>query len=449
MNACKQTQALLFEKADGRLEPAAHAGVEAHLAVCAHCKQVFAAWTSALPQLRAPAPDDLSAISLRRMENEVMGNLPGAAAPRSRQSLWVALAAGLVLVTAGALVSIRALTPPPFARIQTMWGRVTLSGVAMTTGAAMEPGGVLEIAAEGEAAFQVGRAAEVRLDGPGRVAFDGATRSPRLRLDSGRLTVQIGHRRSDESFAVATAHGRIEVRGTRFVIGYAGPGSYVHVDEGEVAAFRAGAAPSFPVKSGDTFWFSPGAAPVPPSEPATPPRPATNEPRVCPMALCREAGARARRAMRAGSPVRACDMVDQALAELADCSPAQSCLDELGYLRAEALRQAGRLEAAVTAFRALNRPSATRAMRQNALYASAQLERRLGHAGDARQNFDRAYAACPDGALAEEALAALLDLDTPNRALARTTAERYLAHFPRGVAAARARRILSTAPGAP
>jgi ferric-dicitrate binding protein FerR (iron transport regulator) len=456
MNACKQTQALLFEIADGRIAAAERAEVEAHVATCPHCQQVFAAWTPALPRWRGLAPDEPSAVSMRRMENEVLRQVHAAATPRTRRIGWLALAACVGLAALGGVFALRSLAPQPFARIQTLWGRVTLSGVAMTRGAAMGPGGVLEIAAEGEASFLVGRGAEVRLLGPGRVGFDGTARSPRLRLDGGRLAVQIAPRRADESFAVVTAHGRVEVRGTRFVVGYAEPSSYVHVDEGEVAAFRAGDATPFPVKAGDTFWLGRAAeaepegdkgSPEPSSAPEVAPATAASHP--CPATRCTEAGLRARKAMRAGTPARAVDLVEQALGQFADCSPSQRCLDELGYLRAEALRLAGRLEAAVGAFRSLNRPGATRAMSQNALYAAAQLERRLGRTADARGSLERAYAAYPDGALAEEALAALLDLLEPASAEARATAERYLARFPQGVAAGRARSILVGAPRAP
>lgn len=447
MNACKQTQALWFEKADDRVDDAVRAELDAHLAICPHCQQSYAAWTSALPRLRGLVPEPPSAVSLRRMENEVLRHLHGTAAPRARRSLWLALAAGLVLAAGVGVASLRAKAPQPFARIQTIWGRVTLSGVAMTRGAAMGPGGVLEIAAEGEATFLVGRAAEVRLIGPGRVSCDGTTQGPRLRLDGGRLAVQIAHRQADESFAVATAHGRVEVRGTRFVVGYNAEGSYVHVDEGEVAAFREGVPAPFAVKAGDTFSFRAEAPAEPPPAPVEASPPAV-EPRSCPKSNCAEAGARARKAMRAGSPARAVEVVDEALGMAMDCSPGPRCLDELGYLRAEALRQAGRLEAAVTAYRALNRPGATRAMRQNALYAAAQLERRLGQTADARASLEHAYAAYPDGALAEEALAALLELLEPASADSRATAERYLGRYPQGMAATRARRILSGAPGA-
>jgi ferric-dicitrate binding protein FerR (iron transport regulator) len=442
MNACKKTQALLFERADGRLDPAAFAETEAHLSLCPHCKQAFVAWGQALPRLRNLTPDEPSAVRLRRMENEILHQLHERPAPRARFTLRLALAAGVLLAAGIGAVLMRSTGSPPFARIQTFWGRVTLSGVAMTEGASMNPGGVLEIVAEGEASFQVGRAADVRLQGPGRVAFTGTMQGPRLHLDSGRIVVTVGRRQADETFMVSTAHGRVEVHGTRFVVGYAVQGSYVHVEEGEVAAFVQDASAPSAVKAGDTFWLKPEVpAELPPAPMVEPPPESAH----CPPSTCGDEGARARKAMRAGKPVRAIEVVDTALGKATDCVLAPHCLDELGYLRAEALQQAGRLDAAVTAYKALNRAGATRAMRQNALYAAAQLERRLGRAEDARGSLDRAYAAYPDGALAEEALAALLELLDATRADARTVAERYLARYPQGIAAARARRMLSGA----
>ena len=447
MNTCRMAQSLLFEKADGRLAAKARAEVDAHLAFCPHCQQIFAEWTSALPRLRNLPEDEISAVSLRRMESEILHDLPGAARPRSRRTLVWALAVGLVLAVGVGLLSLRSATSPPFARLQTLWGKVTLSGVAMSTGAVMAPGAVLEIAAEGEATFLVGRGAEVRLVGPGRVAFDGTAKAPRLRLDSGRVVVQVAHRKADESFHVITAHGRVEVKGTRFMVGYGAQGSYVHVDEGEVMAYRQGEAKSWAVGTGSTFLLkqerkeedSSASSLLPAAEPAT-------ETETCAKSTCADESARARKAMRAGNPLRAIDIVEETVGKFENCASSSRCLDELGYLRAEALRQAGRLDGAVTAFKSLNRAGATRAMRQNALYAAAQLERKLGRSEDARQSLERAYAAYPDGALSEEALAGLLEQVESGGADARAVAERYLARFPQGMAAARARRILSGTP---
>jgi TolA-binding protein len=275
------------------------------------------------------------------------------------------------------------------------------------------------------------------------VAFDGTGKEARLHLDDGRIFVQVAHREADESFSVTTAHGRVEVQGTRFVVGYSQGRSYVHVEDGEVSAYRQGESRRWAVGVGSTFWLkAEDPAPATPS-PSVDPAPETQP---CTQSTCADEGARARKAMRAGSPLRAIDIVDEAVGKLEHCARTSSCMDELGYLRAEALRQAGRLQAAVTAFKSLNRAGATRAMHQNALYAAAQLERRLGRVEDARQSLERAYAAYPDGALSEEALAGLLDLLDGSGNQARAMAERYLARYPQGMAAARARRILSATP---
>ena len=444
MNASKKTQALLFESADRRTVPAVQAELDAHLAICPHCKQTFASWTAALPRLRGMPVDEPSAVSVRRMENELLRQLDTAPTRQSRRPVWLALAAGLLMVAGVSALVLRGPAPQqPLARIETLWGRVSLSGAAMSPGAAMASGGVLEIADEGEAAFIVGREARVRLLGPGRVNLTGTPRQPRMQLDSGRLSVEIAHWQPDETFVVATTHGHIEVRGTRFVIGYAAQGSYVHVDEGEVAAFRGVLAEPFAVKAGETFQFTPPpqAAPVPTEAPAVTPAPGR-----CLQPNCARAAGQARKAMRTGRPARAVELVDDAMEESRDCPAEVRCLDELGYLRAEALRRSGKLEAAIAAYRSLNRPGAPRAMRQNALYAAGLLERNLGRTADARQSFEHALAASTDGALAEEALAGLLELAPPRTSEARAAATRYLAHYPHGMAAPRARRILSEAP---
>jgi ferric-dicitrate binding protein FerR (iron transport regulator) len=443
MNACKKTQALLFESADRRTVPEVQAELDAHLAICPHCNQVFASWNAALPRLRGLPVDEPSAVSVRRMENELLRQLDTSPAQRNRRPVWLALAAGLVLVAGVSALLLRSPAPRPLARIDTLWGRVSLSGAAMTPGATMASGGVLEITDEGEAAFVVGREARIRLFGPGRVNLLGSPQQPRLQLDSGRLSVEISHRQAGETFVVATAHGHIEVRGTRFVIGYAAQGSYVHVDEGEVAAFRGDQLAPFPVKSGETFQLTP----PPQTPPATAETPTEMPaPGRCIQPNCTQSAGQARKAMRAGNPARAVELVDAALETSRDCPAEVRCLDELGYLRAEGLRRAGKVEAAIAAYRTLNRPGAPRAMRQNALYAVGLLEWNRGRTADARQSFEHALAAYPDGALAEEALAALLDLTVPGTPEARAAATRYLGRYPHGMAAARARRILSGAP---
>jgi tetratricopeptide (TPR) repeat protein len=151
--------------------------------------------------------------------------------------------------------------------------------------------------------------------------------------------------------------------------------------------------------------------------------------------------------MRAGDAARALRLVEGAMAARLDCvdtsAGASSCHDELRYLRAEALREDGRFDAAVAAYKALDHRGAPAAMRQNAFYAAAQLEQRLGRPTAARADFERALAAAPAGALREEALLGALDSATAAGEAGRASelARRYLEAFPAGLGATRARAL--------
>src|SRR5262249_29721779 len=98
---------------------------------------------------------------------------------------------------------------------------------------------------------------------------------------------------------------------------------------------------------------------------------------------CQGTARSGRATLRGGDPERALRMIAHARRAAhggdASCAGAGACDDELRYLHAEALNQAGRLDDAVAAYRALDRRNAPSAMRQNALYAAAQIERRQGH----------------------------------------------------------------------
>jgi outer membrane protein assembly factor BamD (BamD/ComL family) len=105
---------------------------------------------------------------------------------------------------------------------------------------------------------------------------------------------------------------------------------------------------------------------------------------------------------------------------------------------------------AITAYRSLDRPGAPPAMRQNALFAAAELELRAGRKKAALRDFEAAIVASPEGALREDAMARAMDTAQAAGAMARAerAARRYLSSFPDGNAAGRARQILGGA-GAP
>jgi tetratricopeptide (TPR) repeat protein len=167
--------------------------------------------------------------------------------------------------------------------------------------------------------------------------------------------------------------------------------------------------------------------------------------------LCESTALAARESMRAGDQGRALRQLGAVAGQLraAHASPTCSragvaaCQDELGYLRAEALRGAGRVAAAIAAYRRLGGRARPAVMRQNALYAAAELEARRGHAARARADYQRALAAAPRGALAGESMLGAMDSAEAlgEHVAAASLARRYLAGFPAGLGAARARRI--------
>jgi outer membrane protein assembly factor BamD (BamD/ComL family) len=153
-------------------------------------------------------------------------------------------------------------------------------------------------------------------------------------------------------------------------------------------------------------------------------------------------------AIRGGAYERAESLIEPALRPRPNCRPLV-CRNELGYLRAEALRESGRLDEAVTAYKTLDHRDAPSATRQNALYAAAQLERRLGKLAAARSDFDRALAAAPGGALREEAMLGAMEAadHAGDHVGAVAAARRYLDAFPKGIGAAQARRMVASERG--
>jgi tetratricopeptide (TPR) repeat protein len=167
--------------------------------------------------------------------------------------------------------------------------------------------------------------------------------------------------------------------------------------------------------------------------------------------VCEEAGREARRSMRSGDAARALRLIAARSHDARDpdatcASSLTACEDELRYLRAEAYRQEGELDEAIAAYHQLDRHGSPAAMRQNALYAAAQIEQRQGHKVKAHSDYEKALGAAPEGALREEALVGSMESAAAlgDTARARQLARRYLAAFPSGLRVATARRLAGT-----
>ena len=450
---CADVEARFVDAADGRLDPADSVRFHSHIEGCAACRERAAVWLALIPGLRAavaPAPD---AMTTRRMQIEIERQVARRAAPTParRWRAWWIPAAGLAAAAAALVLWMRAgghappATPGGYAAIQTLRGAVTVGDRAPAVAARVPVGHAIVLSADAVAQLVLDSGAVVRAQGPGRLSFEGSARDVAIRLASGKLEAEVTHRGQDETFAVVTDDVRVAVRGTKFSVAVAPSGSRVEVSEGRVAVERAGGRTTL-VSAGESFDSGADDSEVAPPAVVTPSAPTTSCAEIT--RSCQTAARAVRASMRGGDAERALRIVTDARRTSSDADGncgggARACEDELRYLRAEALNQAGRLDEAVAAYHALDGKGAPSAMRQNALFAVAQIEARTGRLSAAAADFERALAVAPRGALYEDALVGAMETARAagDDARARTFATRYLGEFPRGLAAAAARRI--------
>jgi ferric-dicitrate binding protein FerR (iron transport regulator) len=460
---CFATESELVSMLDGRLEAAHELAVHAHLETCADCRRRAALWGRLVPVMRRLAPEPPGPLRARRMEVEIERRLaerPPQRRASGRIFAWGGLA---VAVAAAALVLVprfRVGEAPSLpravlltARVTSLGGAARAGGLALQTGSAVTADQPIDIDAGGVTTLALADAS-VTLEGPARLTVSGDIAHVALGLDRGALTAQVAPRAPGATFAVTTREARVEIRGTRFTVEAGAGRSMVAVQEGRVAVFagngaeRVVAAGERVAIEGTAFVVDPPRAPA-----AEAPAPA-EAPRSCANSgpSCEITARQARASMRAGNAGHALRLVEGAMAARLDCADASpgasSCHDELRYLRAEALRQDGRFDAAVTAYKALDHRGAPAAMRQNAFYAAAQLEQRLGQPAAARADFERAFAAAPAGALREEALMGAMDSAAAAGETGRAAdlAARYLAAFPAGLGVTRAHALAASRP---
>ena len=462
---CADVEARFVDAFDGRLDPAESVRFHSHLEGCAACRERAALWRALTPRMREAVPPAPDAMATRRMRIEIERQLAGGAAassPARRWWSWSVPAFGLVAAAAIVVVWLRVGRPAPastvgYAAITAVRGDARLGDRAPGAAARVPVGAPIALSAGAAVELTLDGGATLHVEGPGRLALEGSARDVAIRLGEGKLEAQVTHRRADERFVVITKEVRVEVRGTRFAVVAGAAGSHVRVTDGQVAVqladgstrlVSAGAELDSTMPDGETTAETDTPADVGTAADVN------RSPSCAGIARSCEATARAvRAAMRAGDSERALRMIADARRAArpgeASCpGGAGACDDELRYLHAEALNQAGRLDDAVAAYRALDRRGAPSAMRQNALYAAAQIERRQGRTAAAGADFERALAAAPRGALHEDALVGAMESaqGSGDPARARALATRYLREFPRGLAALVAHRLVGDGP---
>ena len=472
---CTEVEAGLVDVVDGRLDPAATVRLHAHIEGCADCRRRAAFWRTAIPRMRALAPEAPDAMSVRRMQVEIdrlvaaEAAAPAPTAPRRWPRLFVP--ATLTLVGAAAvLLALRAPSRPAvpspaapatepatndgYATLTRVTGMLTIGGRAQANAARLPADREIVLGSATEAELSLDRGSTLRIDGPARLRLGGTARAVEVRLDAGTLAAAVAHRLAGETFAVATPDLHVEVRGTKFAVVAAATGSSVRVSEGRVAV-RFADGSERPVAAGESASWPVPAAPPPSEAPAASataasPTATAEERPTCGAVVraCEEAGRAARGSMRSGDSARALRLIAAGSHEARDpdgtcASNLIACEDELRYLRAEAFRQEGSLDEAVAAYHQLDRHGAPAAMRQNALYAAAQIEERQGRKLRAHSDYEKALGAAPEGALREEALAGSMESAAAlgDMARARQLARRYLQTFPSGLRVATARRL--------
>jgi len=413
---CKNFEDMIEEHRAGTLVGRDRELAEAHLALCARCRQSLRLWEGFMGSIDRMVPDPLPPLVERSIMVTAADTRP---APRGRRlSKGVTFAAGFAVAAAAAVT-------------------LVLTGVV---GGAVPGGGVVEGAASatGSPAHAITRLEDGRLvvrldevtnlwvDDESDFRLDEATAGTvRVRLDKGKVVADIGPHAGAFRFVVSTPDGEVEAKGTIFAVEVAPAGGTItRVLRGLVevrAAPGRGEGGRFTVGVGEkgaigdagpvetTRWETEGdfcllrgcpalldrglATATVPEEALGQPAPAQAEPPPEPSPISQDSSS-SRRSPRNEKPT----LPDEAASE-AHGDPAADLV-----ARALGLRKRGDYEGAAATYRELIETCPRCVESQNALVSLGQLE--LANLGDpvaALERFRTYLERSPGGILAEEA----------------------------------------------
>jgi ferric-dicitrate binding protein FerR (iron transport regulator)/TolA-binding protein len=254
---CGAVERLWHEQAGGRsLTADETARVEAHLARCVECRLVEQTFEAArFDGAGGPAPE-LDDLARRRMLD---GLVRDALTPRERASrtaggssrravIW-AVAATLAVLLGGAVVwaiargwGVDEAAPLPVETAEIVQqgelllaaGEVRVSGQERTVGADLVLGQIL-VVGQGRAAFELGTGVAALVEAGSSIELvDLGPEEIELRLEAGRVLVQVDPDRAGPPVVVSAGTGRVVVTGTAFAVGALDDRAEVQVYRGRV-----------------------------------------------------------------------------------------------------------------------------------------------------------------------------------------------------------------------
>ena len=249
------TRDALFELAAGRMHPEAAAWLEEHIRGCDECGTVLARITATRLALEPPAEQPFVR---QRHLTEVRHRL----AERRKGRLRLLIPAAALAAAAVVVVLARRPQPPQVAqkatpeatcRVLARAGETRVAAQALAAGSVIDAGQRISLAAHARVVARWGEAMAVFEGGEAgaSLTIEPAGRDQRLlRLEQGRVLLDVDPLPAGMTLAVVTDDARVTVHGTRFLVDRGAGATQVAVDRGLVrVASRSGATVDVPAGS--------------------------------------------------------------------------------------------------------------------------------------------------------------------------------------------------------